>query len=236
MQDITLDQYQRFLEECSDEDLTEDIIALKMLEIFCGLPSDNSLKLKMSDVFSICEQINKALDEKPQLISRWRFDNMEFGFIPQLDDMTFGEYVDVDTYIVDWQQMHKAMSVLYRPVLQNYKGSYEIEEYKGDTYWEVMKRMPLNLVMGCMLFFWSLGSELLQATLIYLKNELTKSKDLTSFRKEFSSANDGVGIHQYMDSLETTLQSLTQLQNTDLLSVLPIYRSSNKKTKLKAVN
>ena len=145
-----------------------------MLEIFCGLPSNNSLKLKMSDVFSICEQINKALDEKPQLISRWRFDNMEFGFIPQLDDMTFGEYVDVDTYIVDWQQMHKAMSVLYRPVLQNYKGSYEIEEYKGDTYWEVMKRMPLNLVMGCMLFFWSLEKDLMKVMRSSLNNPKTQ--------------------------------------------------------------
>ena len=92
MQDITLDQYQRFLDECSDEDLTEDTIALKMLEIFCGLPTDNSLKLKMSDVFSICDQINKALNEKPQLISRWRFDNMEFGFIPQLCQFYIDQY------------------------------------------------------------------------------------------------------------------------------------------------
>jgi len=174
MQDITLDQYQRFLDECSDEDLTEDTIALKMLEIFCGLPTDNSLKLKMSDVFSICDQINKALNEKPQLISRWRFDNMEFGFIPQLDDMTFGEYVDVDTYIVDWQQMHKAMAVLYRPVLQNYKGSYEIEDYKGDSYWEVMKRMPLNLVMGCMLFFWTLEKDLVKVMKSSLNNPKTQ--------------------------------------------------------------
>ena len=182
MKDITLEQYQKFLEECTDENLTEETIAIKMLEIFCGLPKDNSLQLRMSDVFNICDQINKILDEKPQLISRWKFDKLEFGFIPQLDDMTFGEYVDVDTYITEWKNMHKAMAVLYRPVMQNYKGSYEIEKYKGDTYWELMKQMPLNLVMGCMLFFWNLEKDLVKVMRHSLKNKenLTSQEKLTS--------------------------------------------------------
>jgi hypothetical protein len=116
----------------------------------------------MSDVYSICDQINKALNEKPPLISRWKFKDIELGFIPKLDDMTFGEYVDLDTYIVDWEQMHKAMAVLYRPVKQQFKGSYEIEKYNGDSYWELMKKMPLSLVMGCMLFFWNLENDLVE--------------------------------------------------------------------------
>ncbi len=171
MQDITLEQYQKFLDECSNEELTEDTIALKMLEIFCGVPADSTLKLKMSDVFNICDQINKALNEKPNLIARWKFKEIEFGFVPQLDDMTFGEYVDVDTYIVDWQQMHKAMAVLYRPVKQQFKGSYEVEEYKGDTYHELMKSMPLSLVMGCMLFFWNLEKDLIEVMRTCLNKE-----------------------------------------------------------------
>ena len=191
MQDITLEQYQKFLEDCTDETLTEDTIAIKMLEIFCGLPKDNSLQLKMSDVFNICDQINNTLNEKPQLISRWKFDKLEFGFIPQLDDMTFGEYVDVDTYITDWKNMHKAMAVLYRPVVQNYKGSYEIEKYKGDTYWELMKQMPLNLVMGCMLFFWNLEKDLVKV----MRHSLKNKENLTSQEKLTSMLNtDGITL------------------------------------------
>ena len=191
MQDITLEQYQKFLKECTDEDLSEEFIAIKMLEIFCGLPEDHSLQLKMSDVFEICEKINLALNEKPNLIARWKYNQIEFGFIPQLDDMTFGEYVDVDTYITDWETMHRAMAVLYRPVLQNYKGSYEIEEYKGDTYWELMKRMPLNLVMGCMLFFWTLERDLVSV----MRNSLKNPKTQTYHEKLTSMLNmDGI-IH-----------------------------------------
>ncbi|MCH9717482.1 MAG: hypothetical protein K0U52_10415 [Gammaproteobacteria bacterium] len=199
MQDITLEQYQKFLKECTDESLSEEKIAIKMLEIFCGLPIDNTLQLRMSDVFSVCEQINTALNEKPPLISRWKFDKLEFGFIPQLDDMTFGEYVDVDTYIVDWENMHKAMAVLYRPVLQNYKGSYEIEEYKGDTYWDLMKQMPLNLVMGCMLFFWNLERDLVKV----MRSSLNKKENLTSQEKLTSMLNT-VGIIPSGDSQTKT--------------------------------
>ena len=199
MQDITLEQYQKFLKECTDESLSEEKIAIKMLEIFCGLPIDNTLQLRMSDVFSVCEQINTALNEKPPLISRWKFDKLEFGFIPQLDDMTFGEYVDVDTYIVNWENMHKAMAVLYRPVLQNYKGSYEIEEYKGDTYWDLMKQMPLNLVMGCMLFFWNLERDLVKV----MRSSLNKKENLTSQEKLTSMLNT-VGIIPSGDSQTKT--------------------------------
>lgn len=162
MEEITLEQYQRFLKECKDETLSEETIALKMLEIFCGVPPAKAYTYKMTDVYNICDKINKALNEKPPLISRWKYEDLELGFIPKLDDMTFGEFVDVDTYITDWDQMHKAMAVLYRPVKQQFKGSYEIEEYKSDTYWELMKQMPLSLVMGCMLFFWNLENDLVQ--------------------------------------------------------------------------
>lgn len=199
MQDITLEQYQKFLKECTDEKLSEETIALKMLEIFCGLPVDNTLQLRMSDVFNICEQINTALNEKPPLISRWKFDKLEFGFIPQLDDMTFGEYVDVDTYIVNWENMHKAMAVLYRPVVQNYKGSYEIEKYKGDTYWDIMKKMPLNLVMGCMLFFWNLERDLVKV----MRSSLNKKENQTSQEKLTSMLNT-VGIIPSGDSQTKT--------------------------------
>ena len=199
MEEITLEQYQRFLNECSDEKLKEDAIALKMLEIFCGVPPAKAYSYRMSDVFKISDQINKCLNEKPPLISRWKYKDLELGFIPKLDDMTFGEYVDLDTYIVDWDQMHKAMAVLYRPVKQQFKGSYEVEEYKGDTYHELMKSMPLSLVMGCMLFFWNLEKDLIKV----MRNSLSKKESPISQEKLTSILNTA-GIIPSGDSQEKT--------------------------------
>ena len=202
MQDITLNQYQRFMKECGDESLSEDIIALKMLEIFCGVPVSDSYKLRMSDVYNVCDGINKALKETPSLINRWKYLDQEFGFIPQLDDMTFGEYVDLDKYIKDWDNMHKAMAVLYRPVLTSVNGKYDIEEYKGDSYWELMKQMPLNVVMSSMLFFWTLENDLVKVMIRSLKPE-----EKATYLKKRRSMLDTVGITQFGDLQKRTSQN-----------------------------
>lgn len=201
MQDITLEQYQKFMSVCEDKDLTEDVIALKMLEIFCGVPYSKAFNLKMSDVYNVCEQINNALNEKPPLVVRWRYETNDYGFIPQLDDMTFGEYVDLDSYIKDWSNMHKAMSVLYRPITESHNGKYNIEKYKGDTYWEVMKRMPLSVVMSSMLFFWSLENDLVKVMIRSLSPE-----DKKIYLSRRTSMQNTDGITQYGDLQKKTSQ------------------------------
>ena len=215
----------------------KNLLHNKMIQIFCGLQLGEVAKIKLKDLNGLIKHFTDVFSEKPQLIRNFKIKNIEFGFIPNLENISFGEYVDIEHHLKDWSTYHKAMAVMFRPIKDKHKDKYSIIEYEpNEDMQDLMKFAPLDVAISASFFLQNLGRELLNHTLTYLRNELTKSKDLTSFRKEFSSANDGVGIHQYMDSLETTLQSLTQLQNTDLLNVLPISRSSNKKTKLKAVN
>jgi len=236
LSEIPLSRYQEFvaMKENSND---EELIANKMIQIFCGLQLGEVAKIKLKDLNGLIKHFTEVFSEKPQLIRNFKIKNIEFGFIPNLENISFGEYVDIEHHLKDWSTYHKAMAVMFRPIKEKFQDKYSIIDYEpNEDMQDLMKFAPLDVAISASVFFWSLGSELLQATLTYLKNELTKSKDLTTFRKEFSLANNGVGIQAYMDSLETTLQSLTQLQNTDLLNVSPIYRSSNKKTKLKAVN
>ena len=236
LSEIPLSRYQEFV-AMKEKSNDEELIANKMIQIFCGLQLGEVAKIKLKDLNGLIKHFTEVFSEKPQLIRNFKIKNIEFGFIPNLENISFGEYVDIEHHLKDWSTYHKAMAVMFRPIKDKFKDKYSIIDYEpNEDMQDLMKFAPLDVAISASVFFWSLGSELLQATLTYLKNELTKSKDLTNFRKEFSLENNGVGIHQYMDSLETTLQSLTQLQNTDLLNVLPIYRSSNKKTKLKAVN
>lgn len=236
LSEIPLSRYQEFV-AMKEKSNDEELIANKMIQIFCGLQLGEVAKIKLKDLNGLIKHFTEVFSEKPQLIRNFKIKNIEFGFIPNLENISFGEYVDIEHHLKDWSTYHKAMAVMFRPIKEKHKDKYSIIEYEpNEDMQDLMKFAPLDVAISASVFFWSLGSELLQATLTYLKNELTKSKDLTNFRKEFSLENNGVGIHQYMDSLETTLQSLTQLQNTDLLNVSPIYRSSNKKTKLKAVN
>ena len=236
LSEIPLSRYQEFV-AMKEKSNDEELIANKMIQIFCGLQLGEVAKIKLKDLNGLIKHFTDVFSEKPQLIRNFKIKNIEFGFIPNLENISFGEYVDIEHHLKDWSTYHKAMAVMFRPIKDKHKDKYSIIEYEpNEDMQDLMKFAPLDVAISASVFFWSLGSELLQATLTYLKNELTKSKDLTNFRKEFSLENNGVGIHQYMDSLETTLQSLTQLQNTDLLNVSLISHSSNKKTKLKAVN
>jgi hypothetical protein len=172
LNDIPLYQYQRFIKTFESEDeLTDEYAGLKMLELFCGLKINEALKVKMSDMNIIIDKLNRCLSEKPALITRFKLGNTEFGFVPQLDDLTFGEFVDLENTISDWDSMHKAMAVLYRPVTQQLKGKYEIEEYRGDSWHDAMKNMPASVAVSAITFFFLLESDLMKATLPYLREQ-----------------------------------------------------------------
>jgi len=172
LSDIPLNQYQKFIKAFESEDeLTDEYAGLKMLEIFCGLKIDEALKIKMSDMNIIVNKLNECLSEKPALITRFQIGNTEFGFVPQLDDLTFGEFVDLENTISDWDSMHKAMAVLYRPITQRLKGKYQIEEYRGDSWHNAMLNMPASVAVSAITFFFLLESDLMKATLPYSREQ-----------------------------------------------------------------
>jgi len=201
LSEITLDQYQRYL-KISDKETDEGFLRSKMLEIFCGIKLNDTMKMKLSDVNAITEILNDMFESKPKLVHRFKMKGVEFGFIPNLDDISLGEYIDLDTFIGDWDNMHRAMAVLYRPVKQKYGERYNIEEYQvGDG--EVMKDMPMDAVISSILFFYHLGIDLSQAMMNYLE----ESQE-TRLVQYLSSDKSGGGINQFTHSLRGILHDL----------------------------
>ena len=102
---------------------------------------------------------------------------------------------------------------------------------------ELMQYAPLDVCIAASVFFWTLESDLLQATLNYLETEIAKEKNLSqTLAKQLNLQNDGDGIKAFMQSLKETSQSLTKSPSQDLLGVLPISHSRSKKTKLNIDN
>jgi hypothetical protein len=155
-----------------------------------------------------------------------------------LEEISFGEYVDLDSHLQSWDNFHKAMSVLYRPIKTRKGEKYDIKDYDPNIdMQELMKFAPLDICIAASLFFWTLESDLLQATLNYLETEIAKEKNLSlTLAKQLNLPKDGDGIKAFMQSLKETSQSLTKSQNQDLLGVLPISHSRSKKTKLNTDN
>jgi len=219
LEDITLGQYQHYLKILDQNEGKEanDFINKKLVEIFCNINLNEVDSIPVVDFNRILEVLEEAFKEKFSLIRHFELGGVEMGFIPKLDDMSLGEYVDIEASITDWQNIHKAMGVLYRPVNFKSKDKYTIAPYKpNEDIQQWMKEMPLSAVMSSMVFFYDLGTELSRASLAYLEMEMRKDK--TSQLKE-ALEESGVGISQFMDSLKETSQSLTRLQKNQFLSV-----------------
>jgi len=208
LSEIPLHKYQKFLrivDQNIDDPNSDRFIAMKMLEIFCDLPTDAIFNYKIRDINEVTNIITDLLQEKPQLVRSFKVGDTEFGFIPSLEDMTFGEYVDLDTYIGDWENIHRAMAVLYRPIKAKIKDKYEIEEYKGDHYYDAMLNMPMDAVLSSIVFFYALGSDLQKGIADYL---MEPEKGI--YQQYLTSIESGGGTMLYIYSVTETLQRLNR--------------------------
>lgn len=206
LSEITLEQYQKFERVNTEENQDTNFLMHKMVEIFCNLDLKDVAKIRFNYVKSILNDLNGLFVTKDDLIPTFTLKGIEYGFIPALDDMTLGEYIDLDENFSSWETMHKAMAVLYRPITMKSKDKYQVEEYKGADLAETMKQMPLDVVMSAMVFFYRLNNELLQTTLNYLSQEFPKQMTM---EQRQTLAENGVGIKASMESLRGMLQSMT---------------------------
>ena len=205
LSEITLEQYQKFNKINTEENQNTNFILHKTVEIFCGLDLKDIAKIKVHSVKSVIKDIDNVFSEKPDLIPTFKLKGVEYGFIPKLDDISLGEYIDLDDSLTDWETMHKAMSVLYRPVTMRKGDKYLIEEYDGTDDAESMKQMRLDVVMGSIVFFYNLNNELLQTILNYLNREVPNQMNTLQLQ---TLEKNGVGINQSMDLLKEMLPNL----------------------------
>ena len=151
LSEITLGQYQKFI-KISENNPEGNFLDAKMIEIFCGIPLSESYKLKMHSVTAIIDILTEMLETKPKHVQRFKMNGVEYGFIPDLNEMSLGEYVDLDNNASKWEMMHVAMNVLYRPIKVSRLGKYSIEDYSVSDP-EKMKDMPLDAAIGSLFFF-----------------------------------------------------------------------------------
>ena len=202
LSEVTLGQYQKFL-KIAEENPEGNFLNAKMIEIFCGIPLSDSYKLKMSSVTAIIDILNELLSQTPKRVEQFTMNGVQYGFIPDLDEMSLGEYVDLDGSASDWNNMHIAMNVLYRKIKIKKSGKYNIVDYNVENP-EKMKDMPLDAAIGSLFFFYNLGMELSKHTILYSSNQV----EMEAYQEQLISQTNGDGISQFMVSLTEILQDL----------------------------
>jgi len=205
--EVTLKQYQKFLKIAEGNEDSE-FLHHKMIEIFCNTNLKIVPQIKYKDILDITNVLTGMFNQEHKFVKTFKLGGVEFGFIPNLEDITSGEYMDLDNYINDLKDFHKAMAVMYRPINSKLLGKYTIEPYLGsDVYSELMKNTPLNVVLGARVFFYRLGNELLKSTLTYLES----NKEAMNILNNRNSGKGGDGIHHSMLLLKGMLEDLTKL-------------------------
>ena len=201
LSEITLEQYQKFTKINTDENQDSSFLMHKTVELFCNLNLKDVAKIKFIYVQEILNDINNLFEPKQDLIPTFNLNGVEYGIIPVLDDMTLGEYIDLDETFTDWDTMHKAMAVLFRPVSFKKGDRYQIEDYEGLDKAELMKQMPLDVVMGCMFFFWSLNEELLKTTLNYLSQEVPNQLTTEQLKTLAKNGDGSIAYGNYLTQM-----------------------------------
>ena len=177
--DITLDQYVKFEAlRAREESLTEQGMIERVISLFTGMKKQDVKKLVYTDYEGLMAQIVAACEQTVEFEDRFTLDGVEYGFIPNLDEITTAEYVDLSTIGMDFKEMHKIIAILFRRVTnEDAFGNYEILPYKYDkALCEEMRQCPMNIVNGALVFFWSLSRELKEAIQRYTNQVEEKNK------------------------------------------------------------
>ena len=191
--DITIEQYAKYNMVADDQD--KEFVGHKMLSIFLNISMKDALNMEQSVAEEVIKDLNDMLDTQED---RFEFthNGVEYGFIPDLEQMTLGEYVDLEDYIVNAKDWTKAMAVLFRPVKQRIRDLYDIEPYIGDKRsQETAKDFPASAFITATVFFYSLSKQLWVNSAFYLGKLLNSQqmKDLRTLASEGNLESDGGG-------------------------------------------
>lgn len=128
-----------------------------------------------------------------------------FGFVPDWDAFTAGEWIDLEAYLEDfWKNAHKVMSVLFREVTYELGEKYEVKKYTAKEDASIFEEMPADLVSGTLLFFWTTRNELL----LDMKSSLLEVAEAA-----IQSAKNGAGITSSTPSPVKTSSKWTRLRS-----------------------
>jgi hypothetical protein len=208
LDEITLKQYKHFL--TITKDLDGEFFKQRMIESLCNVKFLRVRMMKRTDVNDIVNSLTNLINEDSEFKHRFFIKDMEFGMIPDLENMTSGEFGDLTEYIGDWQTMNKAMAVLFRPIKERQGDKYSIVDYNGTgATAELLDFMPLSIAKGAMLFFYLLTNELVNAIQASTMEEAAKE----ILQSQETSEKNGVGINTSTHLLKEMLDNLTLSQN-----------------------
>lgn len=201
--DIPLDKYMKY-DKLELKDAEQEFIDRQILKIFYDVTPKEYTDMSNIDVGYLVNAVQRVLNEKATFTPTFKHKDIEWGFVPNLDKLTYGAFVDLQNIEGD---LLKTMCVLYQPVTIKKGEKYKIQKYKGYSKNEpYLIDMPLSVVVGAMAFFLDLWKQLLNYTLNSLKEIVA-----TEVMQNETLAINGDGIQRFLQLQTESLNRLIGL-------------------------
>ena len=176
--DVTLEKWLKLIEF---EGLTKTQESLETINLLSTMPKKIIRQLSVQDVAMIMTTLNKyKINTNKRLRKTFTLDKIEYGFHPNLEELTLGEWADIETFVQQGIQdnMANIMAILFRPIKESKNDAYIIEAYDGNisVRAEKFKKMSAEQVQKSLVFFWTFLNELCKISLSYLKAHLNEVK------------------------------------------------------------
>ena len=208
--DVTIKQYQQFM-TLIESKKSEQKKMIEGVSIFCNIETKVVKQMALKDLKKIYDIIVKMVDTEntdDKIEKQVLFNNKKYGLIPNMSEMTTGEFIDLETYCADnvINNLHKIMCVLYRPLIGDVDRfeRYEVEPYNPTPEKQHDFLMfPMSNVLGVLNFFFHLGERLSTDFHNYLE-ELNQFKIKENQMNAESQLKKGIkingdGIQFYMN-------------------------------------
>jgi len=176
--DVTLEKWVKLINNKID---TKGQEAIQLIKELSNIPKDIIKSLELSDIAVIMSRIGELQANQDDTLQKIiEIDGKRYGFLPDLDSITLGEYADIETFIkmdID-KHLPEVMSILYRPIVEEKDEVYTIESYDGEIKLRTqeMKKMTAEQVQSALVFFYTFGITFVKIMKSFLTEKLKATK------------------------------------------------------------
>ncbi len=129
---LTIENYVKIFKV---KDLFEDhYLKAKVINLITDCPIDELIDSENHYIDFLATSIFAMVPRPPfNLIDRFELDGVQYGFLPSYKEITFGEFVDLDTLLTKkpeeiMDMSHIIAAIMYRPIIsEKSKHNFKIE-------------------------------------------------------------------------------------------------------------
>ena len=159
---LTIENYVKIFKV---KDLFEDnYLKAKVINLLTDCPMNDLLESENHYIDFLATSIFAMVPRPPFVLTdRFELDGVHYGYLPSYKEITFAEFVDLDTLLTKkpdeiMEMSHIIAAIMYRPIIsEKSKHNFKIEKYNQDTLEEraqlFKKKLDVRYLLGGQFFF-----------------------------------------------------------------------------------